>query len=98
MDPLSGAVQRKEQQNRSIHQFIRVLHEMAESAANSMETITVVEAPVPDVQSWQGTLDKVCRDVECNRTHDHPRDIKITCYVSLDLGSPKLKLDTERQG
>ena len=96
MDPLSRAVGRKEKRNRSVNQFTGVLREMADSAANRIETITLFEEPFPNVQRYEARLDKVWRDVERDHIQDHPRDIKIDSYVRLDLRSPELEADTER--
>ena len=97
MDPLSRAVGRKEKRNRSVNQFTGVLREMAESAAKGIETITLLEEPVPNMQLCEGILYKVWRDVERDHIQNHTRDVKIDSYVSLDLRSGELEANTERQ-
>ena len=64
MDPLSRVVRRKEKRNRSVNQFTGVVREMAESAVNRIETITLFAEPFPNVQPCEAILDKVWRDVE----------------------------------
>ena len=79
-----------------MNQFTGVLREMAESAAKRIETITLFEEPLPNVQWCEVILDKVWRDMERDHIHDQSRDIQIDSYVSLDLRSPQLDANTER--
>jgi len=73
----------RERRNRSVNQFVGVLWEMAESAANHMETITLFEEPFPDIQRSEAILGNVWRSTERDHQTDHPRGNKIDAYVSL---------------
>jgi len=81
--PLKRLQGKKERRNRSINQFAGVLRDMAESAANRIETITLFEEPFPDVQRSEAILGNVWRNTERDHLTDHPRGNKIDAYVSL---------------
>ena len=82
INALSRAVVSKEQQNRSVNRFTGVLRGIVTSAANRIETSTVLKEPFPYVQQCEDIWDKVCRDVEREHAWDHLRHIKTDRYVS----------------
>jgi len=73
----------RERHNPSGNQFVGVLREMAESAANRMETITLFEEPFLDIQHSETILGNVWRSTEQDHLTNHPRGNKIDAYVSL---------------
>ena len=82
IDPLKRLPGR-ECHNRSVSQFVGVLQEMAESAANRIETITLFEEPFPDIQCSETILGNVWRSTEWDHLTNHPRGNKIDAYGSL---------------
>ena len=79
------AVRKKRQnknRNRSISHFSVDLLEMAEVAANDIESITLFKDPLPDAQRSQDILETVWSDIEQPFVIDYPRDVKVDGYVS----------------
>jgi len=79
------AVRKKGQnknRNRSISQFSGDLREMAEAAANDIESITLFQDPLPDPYRSQDILETVWSDVEQRFGIGYPEDVKVDSYVS----------------
>ena len=63
MKPLSRPVGSKEKQDRSVNQFTAVLCDMAESATNRLQTITLIAEYCANMQYCDARLDKGLRDM-----------------------------------